>query len=209
MRQLNVGCGQFPEPGWLNIDRHGEDGMPDARPRDGAPVLDADLFDLDPGEGRYGRIYCGHSLEHIDLRRLGDAAHKLAALLAPDGTLCVVGPDLIHAGDAVRRGEADWTAWDAIVGVAQLETVRHEHPYTYDPGYVYRVDAEPGGTCSGSWPMRSGWAHWWRPTAEPIEVALTMAGLVVQRARPEDLPDVWPVVCRTDPTQFALLAEHA
>lgn len=162
-RRLNVGCGQFPEPGWTNIDRHGSEGMPDARPRDGAPVLDIDLFDIDPQDGRYALIYCGHSLEHIDLRRLGDAAHALAALLEPGGELCVVGPDLIHAGPS-------------------------------------RTPKLAVGTYRGARLNLTAFGK--------VQPALTMAGLAVQRARPEDMPDVWPVVCRTDPTQFALLARH-
>lgn len=83
--KLNIGCGPFPQPGWVNVDRNQQDEPVDVV----ASVLDLP-FDDDSAE----TIYAGHVLEHISLDDMTIALAELRRVLAPEGTLQVVGPDI-------------------------------------------------------------------------------------------------------------------
>jgi hypothetical protein len=92
---LNVGCGEFPAAGWLNIDcTH--------------PCADLrhDITTgLPPVDGPVGRIYAGHLLEHLPL---ADLPRVLAAWRRHPGVtlatrLAVVGPDCDTADYLLRE----------------------------------------------------------------------------------------------------------
>lgn len=88
--KVNVGCGEFPADGWLNIDcTH--------------PSADV-RFDvttgLPPVGGPIDRLYAGHVLEHLSLDDLPAilAAWRCSPDVTPNTILAVVGPDC-DAGD--------------------------------------------------------------------------------------------------------------
>ena len=87
---LNLGCGPFRAPrGWLNIDHPASEFAED---------IDADIYtliqDLPFKDDTVDKIYAGHVLEHIPLEEVPDTLLELMRVLAPDGTLMVVGPDM-------------------------------------------------------------------------------------------------------------------
>jgi predicted SAM-dependent methyltransferase len=91
--QLNFGCGQFPLPGWTNIDNG--DGVNWTAPQlEGVIHLDVfeALEELPPGCARF--ITSEHFFEHFTL----EDGHRIIggwfAALAPGGVLRIVMPDL-------------------------------------------------------------------------------------------------------------------
>lgn len=88
--RLNIGCGEYRAPGWVNIDSWvvpGADMVADIRK---LPFLDRVA----------SHIYCGHVLEHIALDDMDRTLHELRRVLRSDGVLMVVGPCAAKA----RRG---------------------------------------------------------------------------------------------------------
>lgn len=86
MIRLNVGSGDHPaRRPWINADA-----WPDAH-----PDVVADIRQLPYTTGTVDAVYCGHVLEHLDYDDgVSEALAELGRVLAPDGRLCVVGPDL-------------------------------------------------------------------------------------------------------------------
>lgn len=83
---LNIGCGEFYVPGWLNIDATDD------------PRIRKDLRgDVTQGlalpTGTMERIYLGHVLEHIVLEQVPVVMDEVLRLLVPGGEVMVVGPD--------------------------------------------------------------------------------------------------------------------
>jgi predicted SAM-dependent methyltransferase len=88
---INLGCGPFPAPApWVNVDE---------LPLDGVDVM-ASICDLPFDDGSAERIYAGHVFEHLTyLDQLPIALEEMKRILAPGGTMMVVGPDLRRALD--------------------------------------------------------------------------------------------------------------
>lgn len=116
---LNVGCGEFPAEGWVNID------VSDAQPP--SPDIVASALALPFEDDAFGRIYCGHLLEHLTFDEVAIALREFERVLAPVGELMVVGPDAdrartswpdvlptIEGGERRWAGDAhQWTATEA------------------------------------------------------------------------------------------------
>ena len=92
--KLNVGCGNHYAPGWTNTDITKEKGGPQ-------PDVVCSALDLPFEDGTVDRIYAGHVLEHLSLDDVPKALAEFRRVLAEDGELMVVGPDL-------TRAEQDW-----------------------------------------------------------------------------------------------------
>ncbi len=105
--KLNIGCGEYPAVGWTNLDIH----------RDGpAPDLVGTIFDIPVPDGSCEKVYCGHVLEHLPLADIPRGLDEVRRVLAPDGELLIVGPDLTRAEahwpemvEVIKRGENRWS----------------------------------------------------------------------------------------------------
>ena len=87
--KLNLGSGPFPAgDGWTNVDAHELEGVD----------LVANILDLPLEDGSVELIYAGHVFEHLTyLDQLPIALEEMKRILAPGGTMMVVGPDLDRA----------------------------------------------------------------------------------------------------------------
>jgi SAM-dependent methyltransferase len=129
--RLQIGCGKFPRPGWINTDnkvRPGGDCVVDLR------------ADLPFADGIFDYAAAIHVLPHIPLAGLAPALARVQRVLKPGGVLRLALPDLEKAIDAYRRRDtayfaipdAQWTSLGAKL-VAQI--VWHNDirtPFTYD-----------------------------------------------------------------------------
>lgn len=85
--RVNLGCGEYKADGWVNVDCYA--GV--------APDVVAELGRLPFDDGEADQIYAGHVFEHVAMERLPMVLLEVARVLASDGTLMVVGPDLDRA----------------------------------------------------------------------------------------------------------------
>lgn len=154
---LNAGCGDHHPPGWVNAD------ISDAC----GPDLHCDLTGLPLGDGTAGRIFASHVLEHNGYHdRLPLLLAEFRRVLADDGELCVVGPDIERA-------------------VVLRES----------PAILELIIARPPafGLWPAKIPPRG---HAWTATGPLVEDALTAAGFTFDcySHRLSELPDLgWPL----------------
>lgn len=90
--KLNLGCGEYRQDGWVNID---------AYPGAGPDVV-ADLASLPFEDGTAEAVYCGHCLEHNPVDDLPTILGEIRRVLAPGGRFCAVGPDLDRINQTER-----------------------------------------------------------------------------------------------------------
>jgi predicted SAM-dependent methyltransferase len=99
VRRLNWGCGEWPEPGWLNSDVKDTPGIDIvADVRTGLP-LDTDSIDY---------IVSIHALPELPYPDLVPALTELRRVLKPGGILRLALPDLERGIAAYQRGDADY-----------------------------------------------------------------------------------------------------
>jgi predicted SAM-dependent methyltransferase len=154
--RMNLGSGDFPSPGWTNVDAwnnlRGTDVI--------CNVLDlASYFQPSSAE----MIYCGHLLEHLPVEDVVPALNQIRVVLADDGQLCIVGPDydkavadgwdkatLAGIVDGQNRWPGDAHLWVASMANT-LEMVRQVFP-----------DAEPTDlrTLDPVWPCPFRTVDW-------------------------------------------------
>lgn len=176
MKRLNIGCGSFSAHGWHNID-----------------VIET--AEIRPDEivehgkipaGPWGRIYCGHVLEHMPWAEVPAWLAYLADHLAPDGQIMIVGPDIPRSLLAWHAGVLPWS-W---VAGALEDSASHQ-------------------VSSEQWDEAR---HHWNCSESRIVEAAELAGL---RAIPQGVlddgsltpsiaADGWPLVSR-QPGQCAVL----
>lgn len=163
MRNLNVGCGEFYVPGWVNTDFQQTDQIhPDVLVDPEHPFPFADQS--------FDNVYCGHVLEHVPYEGVPEFLAEIRRVLTSGGNLMVVGPDVIRVLHQWRVGEATWDLvsrcleshpdlsnpdrhhWNCsgerVVGM--LEVAGFDNVTEYD-----MLKYEPGG----SWPVveYNGW----------------------------------------------------
>lgn len=81
--KLNVGCGQYPLPGWLNLDAG-----------DGLPVdVRAIVPELPFRTGSVDEVYAGHLVEHLTPAEARAFLGECRRVLVPGGHLGIVVPD--------------------------------------------------------------------------------------------------------------------
>lgn len=150
---LNVGCGDHHQPGWLNIDINPVTG----------PDIAATLAALPFPDNLFDTVYAGHVLEHLDFdTEVPAGLAEIGRVLRPDGTLCLVGPDVDLADTlfdtdtarGARYGAGRWTGdvhqW-ACTESLLVDAARHAgfdtHPTTL------------GEVADAGWPLVSqvGW----------------------------------------------------
>jgi predicted SAM-dependent methyltransferase len=99
VRRLNWGCGEHPEPGWLNSDIKDVPGIDIvADVRTGLP-LDSDSIDY---------ITSIHALPELPYPDLVPALTELRRVLKPGGVLRLALPDLDRGIAAYQRGDLDY-----------------------------------------------------------------------------------------------------
>jgi predicted SAM-dependent methyltransferase len=99
VRRLNWGCGEFPEPGWLNSDVKDVPGIDIvADVRTGLPLED-DSIDY---------ITSIHALPELPYPDLVPALQELRRVLKPGGVLRLALPDLERGIAAYQRGDPDY-----------------------------------------------------------------------------------------------------
>lgn len=211
--KLNIGCAEYRCDGWSNIDAYEGDGEKGLERR---PDILAPAWDIPLPDGCAERIYLGHVLEHMDLTAGEPQAALTEArrLLAPNGQLLAVGPDVVVEAENVYHGtrpigswsyptddmtpphleRGDWEAWTFFWSVHGTSGVGTMYPsdHRFGPGYQHR----------------------WNCTAEALYLLATGAGLTIL-----DRPDVfdlwrhrddngWTPVVSGAPGQVAILAAH-
>lgn len=145
--KLNVGCGEFRQDGWVNIDVV----------RNGAvqPDIIAGACALPYFGETFDRVYLGHVLEHLTKDDAVRALREARRVLVPGGQLCVVGPDIDRAlrffphddqlHREIRTGAGRW------------------------PGDAHLWDSTGDETAQLA--IRSGWAH-----VEPCSIQRVPSG---------------------------------
>ena len=108
--RLNVGSGDHPVPGWVNVDA-----WPGCQ-----PDVVADLRALPFPDRSAARAFYGHVLEHIPFADVPAVLAEAARVLAPGGHLAVVGPDL----DGFVIGSSGW--WGALNGAGRWPGDAHQ-----------------------------------------------------------------------------------
>jgi predicted SAM-dependent methyltransferase len=151
--KLNLGCGEYRQQGWVNVDRYS--GV--------KPDLVADASSLPYDAGSAEAVYCGHLLEHLTL---DEGVPKLLAevrrVLSPSGYACFVGPDydralaneewhpllqmILHGGHRWPGDEHQWSS----TGPRALSAVHAVFPHAVEVDIV---------TLDQMWPVvdRVGW----------------------------------------------------
>ena len=160
--RLNIGCGEFYAPGWTNTDLH------DDEPGGPRPDVTGSILSLPFADGVAERVYCGHVLEHVALEHLPRALGEVRRVLAPDGQLMVVGPDVTRTAlyepalmDGVVHGGRRWPgdehkypatgemtlAFVRAAGFAArlipVETVPDEWPIVARVLWQFAIEAKP------------------------------------------------------------------
>ena len=129
--RLNIGCGKFPRPGWINLDnkvRAGVDCVADLR------------GDLPFAGGSVDYAVAIHVLPHIRLDGMVQALRRIRRVLKPGGVLRLALPDLEKAIDAYRRGDRRYFAipdaqWKSLGAKLVAQIVWHndlQTPFTFD-----------------------------------------------------------------------------
>jgi len=99
IRRLNWGCGDYPEPGWINSDVKETPGIQITRDiRDGLPLED-DSIDY---------IVSIHALPEVPYGDLGEVLRELRRVLKPDGVLRLGLPDLERGVRAFLENDRDY-----------------------------------------------------------------------------------------------------
>lgn len=140
---LNAGSGSHYVEGWLNVDVNA----------DHRADVYADLSGIPLADGCVRWVFASHVLEHLDYHHgLPVVLAEFYRVLADDGELCVVGPDIERA---VASGE---------------------------PSPLLRaIIAWPSDFNLGDWPtMKPPMGHAWTATAPFVEAALSAAGFVCE-----------------------------
>lgn len=98
-RRLNWGCGQHPEPGWLNSDSKAGPGIDlSCDIRDGLPLADASI----------DYAVAIHALPEVPLPEQVPVLRELRRVLVPGGVLRLALPDLDRGIRAYQAGDAGY-----------------------------------------------------------------------------------------------------
>ena len=99
LKRLNLGCGPYATPGWINADHQRLDGVD----------LPGDIRDgLALADGAVQYVVAMHFLQDLAWGDIAPALREIRRVLAPGGVLRLGLPDLDRAIDAYRRGDAGY-----------------------------------------------------------------------------------------------------
>lgn len=119
MIRLNVGCGDYPLEGWVNVDVRALPGVDVVSRAEALPFADSSVTE----------IYAGHVLEHLEYP-LSALCHW-HALLRPGGALWVTVPDFEYVATHYHC----WTdrvisVYQAMFGLDDVPEQRHRHAFS-------------------------------------------------------------------------------
>ena len=98
-KRLNLGCGPYAKPGWINADHQRLDGVD----------LPGDIRDgLALADDAVQYVVAMHFLQDLAWGDIAPALREIRRVLAPGGVLRLGLPDLDRAIDAYRRGDAGY-----------------------------------------------------------------------------------------------------
>lgn len=103
--RLNLGCGDYPLPGWINVDCRdlpGVDLVTDARH---LPFADHSI----------GAVYAGHLLEHLEPEDGLAALREWWRVLEPGGSLTVVTPDVLVSQAWFDEGRMSRVEYEGVL----------------------------------------------------------------------------------------------
>ena len=112
--RVNLGCGEFPLDGWINVDAY----------CDAADVRE-DVFDCTFFGVRECRM--DHFLEHISWLRTGELLRKVRTWMVPGGSLRIEVPDM---SEIMQRDGSDPLCQAYIYGSQQHEGEYHRAGFT-------------------------------------------------------------------------------
>lgn len=166
--RLNLGCGDHPVRGWINVDVAVND--------DVRPDVVATLHRLPFRPRSLRSVYCGHVLEHLPFDEAIAAMRALQPLLAPAGEVVAVGPDVTRGAALVRSGAISPQQLD-ILKRGERRWPGDEHQWFCDESGLLELFAEAGfeatvidvATVSG-WPLSSRAAWQCAVKAQPSGV---------------------------------------
>jgi predicted SAM-dependent methyltransferase len=122
--KLNIGSYDVKKDGWTNVDID-----PAAK-----PDVIASATELPYGDGVVEEIYCGHMLEHLDKYEARKALNEFWRVLAPNGQLHIVVPDIMRGAEmyALRKIDMSWMERIAFGGIEEREAQAHKQLYCED-----------------------------------------------------------------------------
>lgn len=164
--KLNIGPGPHYVDGWTNVEVAEVEGE-----------FHADYYLEDPSvlpfeDGSIESVYCGHILEHIIWEEVEPYLSEVYRVLAPGGTLLIVGPDIM-------KGLHLWKA-----GKIQF------HFDEKDPGLLGMFE----------WEHLPGWTaprHYWNCHEKRVISILDVDKWEISPAEMHDSRlDTWPITSR-------------
>ena len=144
--KVNVGCGEYPLWGYVNLDA-------DAQVH---PDLCCTVPPLPFGDGDLEEVYAGHFMEHLSLDDARAFLAECYRCLEPGGRLCIVVPDtrevlrryLTGSIDAVEYPQGVWWSMadlDAVCAMFLYSTVQDSlHQWAYDVDTLGRALVREG-----------------------------------------------------------------
>lgn len=129
MKRLNVGCGNVPIPGYINIDKFyypgSEWALTDQRAVDSwvntedSQWLHGDAISLDLPWNSFDEVMMIHCLEHLDMEEGNRAIEQIYNVLKPGGTVDIELPDLTKACELLLTTSfhEDTQKWFRVMGL--------------------------------------------------------------------------------------------
>lgn len=136
MRSLNVGCGPHlaPDP-WVNVDVFTYDAV--------RPDVVTNSFALPFLDGVFGRVYCGHVLEHVPWEQVPRLLVEIRRVMSKSAQLLVVGPDVKQTIMLWHQGEEPWEQvalyLENDVGHQEVDGPAARHQWNCDEGRLVRM----------------------------------------------------------------------
>jgi predicted SAM-dependent methyltransferase len=138
--RLNLGCGEYPLTGFVNVD---------AEPYAGVDLV-AQVPPLPWPDDSATEIWAGHFLEHLDRGRGAELLAEAYRILVPGGTLGVVVPDFREVARRYVQGEDAPFLWvDGMHDMRNLDELCHfvlfsdcqtsHHQWAYDLASLKRA----------------------------------------------------------------------
>lgn len=123
-RKVNLGSGDFPINGWLNVD---------VRPGV-KPDLVADVMTHEFEAASLDEIYCGHLIEHVSDPL--ELLRRCRRWLRPDGVLTLTTPNFAWASDLYHRGAQHNGMTGQWIAFGLSQPVEQRHVSAFTPGVL-------------------------------------------------------------------------